>query len=179
LYCTKFLVFKPSAYLDHGDQTVRCDICYAKIWKDEAARGLKSRVKSSYSICCSYGKVQLPRLKEPNEDYKKFFCVPDTKGKFFLKSIRRYNSMFSFTSMGGKVDSSVNKGRGPSMFRLRGQNYHSLGSLLPNDGSKPKFSQLYIYDTDNEVSNRQSIFRCVFYFSLYLIIIIYFPYDDM
>ena len=64
--------------------------------------------------------------------------------------------MFSFTSMGGEVDYSVNRGRGPFVFRIGGENYHSIGSLLPNDGSTPKFSQLYIYDTDNEISNRQS-----------------------
>ncbi|KAJ0513582.1 putative DNA helicase [Helianthus annuus] len=65
--------------------------------------------------------------------------------------------MFSFTSMGGKVDHSVNKGKGPFVFRLGGQNCHYIGSLLPEDGSKPKFCQLYIYDTDNELSNRQAV----------------------
>ncbi|CAH1421167.1 unnamed protein product [Lactuca virosa] len=60
--------------------------------------------------------------------------------------------------MGGKIDSSINKGNAPYTFRLRGQNYHSIGSLIPSYGSKPKFSQLYIYDTENEVSNRQNAF---------------------
>ncbi|KAI3812104.1 hypothetical protein L1987_16809 [Smallanthus sonchifolius] len=64
--------------------------------------------------------------------------------------------MFSFTSMGGKVDSSINRGKAPYVFRFGGENYHTIGSLLPNDGSKPKFSQLYIYDTENEVLNRQA-----------------------
>jgi hypothetical protein len=26
--------------------------------------------------------------------------------------------------------------------------------MLPKDGDAPKFAQLYIYDTDNEVANR-------------------------
>ncbi|CAH1412619.1 unnamed protein product [Lactuca virosa] len=60
--------------------------------------------------------------------------------------------------MGGKIDSSINRGNAPYIFRLGGQNYHSIGSLLPPDGSQPKFSQLYIYDTDNENSNRQRCF---------------------
>ncbi|XP_076953594.1 uncharacterized protein LOC143627715 [Bidens hawaiensis] len=59
--------------------------------------------------------------------------------------------------MGGKIDKSVNKGKGLYVFRFIGQNYHAIGSLLPNDGTKPKFSQLYIYDTDNEIENRQNI----------------------
>ncbi|XP_042055868.1 uncharacterized protein LOC121800363 [Salvia splendens] len=56
--------------------------------------------------------------------------------------------------MGGKVDHSVNTGGGPPVFRLHGQNYHLIGSLLPLDGCEPKFAQLYVYDTDNEINYR-------------------------
>ncbi|OIT27534.1 hypothetical protein A4A49_57007, partial [Nicotiana attenuata] len=56
--------------------------------------------------------------------------------------------------MGGKVDVSVNQTNGPRTFRLSGQNYHQIGSLLPPQRSTPKFEQLYIYDTENEVENR-------------------------
>ncbi|XP_052624746.1 uncharacterized protein LOC111916090 [Lactuca sativa] len=61
--------------------------------------------------------------------------------------------------MGGKIDSSINRGNVPYIFRLGGQNCHSIGSLLPAKGSEPKFSQLYIYDTDNEITNRQRCFH--------------------
>ncbi|XP_042753167.2 uncharacterized protein LOC111906337 [Lactuca sativa] len=60
--------------------------------------------------------------------------------------------------MGGKVDSSINRGNAPYIFKLSGQNYHSIGSLLPTPGSRPKFCQLYIYDTENEISNRSTTF---------------------
>lgn len=40
------------------------------------------------------------------------------------------------------------------LYRLNGQNHHVFGSLIPNDGDTPKFFQLYIYDTANEVNNR-------------------------
>ncbi|XP_019184634.1 PREDICTED: uncharacterized protein LOC109179586 [Ipomoea nil] len=56
--------------------------------------------------------------------------------------------------MGGKIDRSVNKNGGPPVFRINGQNFHYIGSLLPVDGKKPHFAQLYIYDTNNELSNR-------------------------
>ncbi|OIT19438.1 hypothetical protein A4A49_60348, partial [Nicotiana attenuata] len=56
--------------------------------------------------------------------------------------------------MGGKVGVSINQTRGPRKFKLFGQNYHQIGSLLPPVGSTPKFAQLYIYDTENEVQNR-------------------------
>jgi len=67
--------------------------------------------------------------------------------------------MFSFTSIGGKIDSSMNNGSAPPQFILSGQNYHRIGSLLPEESSNPKFAQLYIYDTKNELSNRMSHFE--------------------
>ncbi|KAL6586364.1 hypothetical protein OROMI_001352 [Orobanche minor] len=76
-----------------------------------------------------------------------------TKSKKFIEHIRTYNMMFSFTSS-GTIDKSVNSGRGPYTFRLGGQNHHRIGSLLPLQGSSPKFSQLYIHDTDDEINNR-------------------------
>jgi hypothetical protein len=74
--------------------------------------------------------------------------------------------MFSFTSFGGQVESREvesrgNDGRGPPNFVIFGQNYHRIGSLVPNVGDTPKFAQLYIYDTENEVENRLSHFRFV------------------
>nr|KAJ0222482.1 hypothetical protein LSAT_V11C200072830 [Lactuca sativa] len=58
----------------------------------------------------------------------------------------------------GKIDSSINRGNAPYIFRLGGENYHSIGSFLPANRSQPKFSQLYIYDTENENSNRLRCF---------------------
>jgi hypothetical protein len=67
--------------------------------------------------------------------------------------------MFSFTSLGGKIDTGVENGPGPPHFIISGQNYHRIGSLVPKIGEPPKFAQLYIYDTQNEVNNRLSHFR--------------------
>ncbi|XP_059285058.1 uncharacterized protein LOC132038402 [Lycium ferocissimum] len=74
----------------------------------------------------------------------------------FRKNIRVYNSMFAFTSMGGRVDRSINRSKGPYVFRMSGQNYHHIGSLLPEIGKSPRFAQLYIYDTENEIDNRMN-----------------------
>ncbi|KAF8369565.1 hypothetical protein HHK36_032409 [Tetracentron sinense] len=65
--------------------------------------------------------------------------------------------MLSFTSMGGKVDHSVLDGRGPYTFRINGENYHRIGTLLPSSGQKPKFAQFYVYDTEHEVRNRINV----------------------
>ena len=48
----------------------------------------------------------------------------------------------------------MNNGSDPHVFRVNGQTYHRIGSLLPIHGQEPKYAQLYIYETDNEVKNR-------------------------
>ncbi|XP_019178829.1 PREDICTED: uncharacterized protein LOC109173962 [Ipomoea nil] len=61
--------------------------------------------------------------------------------------------------MGGKIDRDVNKNGGPPIFWIHGQNFHYIGSLLPVDGKRPHFAQLYIYDTNNELVNRLNSVR--------------------
>ena len=67
--------------------------------------------------------------------------------------------MFAFTFAGIKLDKSINHSRGPPTIRIQGQPCHRIGSLLPMSGKEPKFAQLYIFDTDNEVQNRINVIR--------------------
>ncbi|KAG2596891.1 hypothetical protein PVAP13_5KG209907 [Panicum virgatum] len=62
--------------------------------------------------------------------------------------------MFAFTSMGGNIDKTINQGEGPYVFRINGQVHHRIGSLLPEPNKIPKFAELYIFDTKNEIQNR-------------------------
>ena len=103
------------------------------------------------------GRVQLPLLREP-PPYLKYLLGKESGqlGINFRKKIRAYNSMFAFTSMGGRVDGSINHSKGPYVFRMCGQNYHRIGSLLPEIGKRPQFAQLYICDTENEINNRMN-----------------------
>ncbi|KAH1069204.1 hypothetical protein GYH30_006697 [Glycine max] len=41
------------------------------------------------------------------------------------------------------------------------ENFHHIGSLLPNPECTPKFSQLYIYDTNNEIRNNMFVVRVI------------------
>ena len=74
------------------------------------------------------------------------------------KNIRVYNSMFAFTSFGANIQSNINKSSGPYIFKISGQIHHLIGSLLPINNNPPKFAQLYIYDTENEIQNRIATF---------------------
>jgi hypothetical protein len=136
-----------------------CLSCGALIWLDERAEKDKGINELKVSMCCKKGKVTIPPMREPPPLLRNLFNGDHPKSSSFFVNIRNYNNMFSFTSMGGKIDSGSNDGSGPPHFVVSGQNYHRLGSLIPNDGGRPKFAQLYIYDTDNEISNRLSHFR--------------------
>ncbi|GJV20047.1 hypothetical protein Tco_1369067 [Tanacetum coccineum] len=76
----------------------------------------------------------------------------------FKEHVRAYNQMFSMTSFEAKIDDSVNRGRGPYVFKVSGQIYHWIGLLCPKEGHHPRFLQLYIYDTQDEVANRMRNF---------------------
>ena len=55
----------------------------------------------------------------------------EPKNSKFRNQIGAYNSIFQFTILGANVDNSINMGLGPYVFKLSGQNYHKIGSLLP------------------------------------------------
>lgn len=131
------------------------------MWYQEKSRKDRNTEAPLFSLCCSNGNITLPPPRHPPEALANLFYNKDAKSKHFLANIRAYNMMFSFTSMGGRIDHSVNQGRGPYCFKIHGQNYHRIGSLLPDEGSTPKFAQLYIYDTEHEVQNRMNAFRYV------------------
>ncbi|KAF7808407.1 putative helitron helicase-like domain-containing protein [Senna tora] len=76
-------------------------------------------------------------------------------GRHSRQHIRMYNHIFAFTSMGVHLDGDLANGReGVYSFRAQGAIYHKIGGFLPSSSERPRFMQLYIYDTDNEIKNR-------------------------
>jgi len=146
-------------YLDFGDIDTVCSKCGAMVWYLERAEKHIDTCTPKVSLCCMKGNVTLPYMIEPPTLIRNLFSGVDSRSSHFISNIRSYNNMFAFTSLGGRVESGENDGAGPPRFVISGQNYHRIGSLLPDEGQPPKFAQLYIYDTENEVSNRLSHFR--------------------
>jgi hypothetical protein len=149
----------PSGYHDLGDMNVVCSKCSAMVWSGETVGNNSAVNILEVSICCMKGNITLPYMSQPPTLIKHLFSGIDPRSTNFISNLRTYNNMFSFTSFGGNVVKSKNDGRGPPNFVISGQNYHRIGTLLPNEGDRPKFAQLYIYDTENEIQNRLSHFR--------------------
>ncbi|XP_077242072.1 uncharacterized protein LOC143882480 [Tasmannia lanceolata] len=138
---------------DFGPPNTGCQFCGALMWNQE--RSSKPGPVPRFFMCCQDSKIQLPLLGEaPNYLQDLHRGIYDNNRTCFRELIRAYNSMYSFTSIGGMIDHSIVDGRSPYSFRISGSNYHKIGSLLPNPNCKPMFAQLYVCVTGDEAKNR-------------------------
>lgn len=143
-------------YYDHGDPTYTRGHCQVFMWYGERINKRFIRSKPIFTMCCGQGKVVLPCFKSPPNSLLVLFCNDDDEiSTHFRNFIRAYNMMFSFTSLGGKINHSINNGKGPYLFSCVAKTITLfIGDILPGPGESPCFSQLYIHDTTNEIPNR-------------------------
>ncbi|KAL8594538.1 hypothetical protein ACOMHN_028892 [Nucella lapillus] len=104
---------------------------------------------------CAGGKVRLPPFGIPPEPLKSLLTgVPDSKN--FLDNLRNYNNYFQMTSFGVTKEFVREQGFIPT-FKVHGQVYHSVGSLLPAPGNEPEFLQIYFMVNDQEQAEQRCL----------------------
>jgi len=129
-----------------GKMDVVCPNCHALHWMSERLVNSTNQTPL-FGMCCTSGKIKLPKLADPPGEILNLLSGQDHMAKKFRENIRKYNNALAMTSLGCTVDESVNRnGAGPYVFKVHGQLSHKAGSLLPNEGQTPLYSQLYIYD---------------------------------
>ncbi|CAG8640302.1 2430_t:CDS:2, partial [Diversispora eburnea] len=127
-----------------------------QMWLDERTANLS--IKSPvFTTCCANGKVLLPPLQEPPSHLNSLLTGTESRACLFQQKIKMYNAAFTFTSMGVKIDQQMINTSGIYTFRIHGEIYHRIGTLLPDPNANPQFAQIYIYDTNNEIQNRMNI----------------------
>ncbi|GJV82619.1 DNA helicase, partial [Tanacetum coccineum] len=97
---------------------------------NERLKGNDYGGRDEYHLCCGGGKIYMPLTPDPP-----VFIQQLLRNSHFMEHVRAYNQMFSMTSFGEKIDDSVNRGRGPYVFKVSGQIYHWIGSLCPEEGT--------------------------------------------
>ncbi len=137
--------------LSIADMVEVCSACSAKMWKKETHSGTAGVLK--FSTCCNQGKVVLPPISDAPVVLQNLMLASTPEAKRFRDNIRAYNSSLAFTSLGANTPAVP--GHGPPVFQIQGTVYHRTGHLMPEEGDKPQFSQLYIYDVTNELDNRK------------------------
>ena len=129
---------------DVGTLSVQCSNC-----------GVTKFPMETESLCCFKGNVQLYAFLQPPVFLQHLYEGVDSNGKHFLTNIRKYNCAFQMTSFG--CSEITMAGFNPS-FRIQGQVYHLIGSIVPAEGESPKFAQIYFIDNqDSEVATRCAI----------------------
>ncbi|KAI9089892.1 hypothetical protein K1719_028862 [Acacia pycnantha] len=118
-----------STYLDDGDACHECQVCGAEMWFAERLKGVKKNEMPQFGICCCNGKIIVPLLRRPPKELEELF--------------------FNKHSMQSKFFlKNIRTSKPPLHWK----------SITPQ-GNPPVYAQLYIYDTENEISNRMSTAR--------------------
>jgi hypothetical protein len=86
-------------------------------------------------------------MNDPPPELIQLYTSQNRTGKLFRDNIRAYNTCFSFTSHGGKLEKL--RTNGPYCYRMHGESYHLIGSMLPEPGGECNFAQVYFHDSDD------------------------------
>jgi hypothetical protein len=78
--------------------------------------------------------------------------IAEIDHKAFHANIRNYNNALAFTSLRVAVDNSMWRPKGVHTFQILGELCHRIASLRPPPQGIPAFAQIYIYDSDLNVS---------------------------
>ena len=128
---------------------VECEHCHALRWSAERP-----------TICCRGGQVKLPILLDPPEPLKTLLTEQAGQGRHFRQNIRKYNSAFTMASLEANIDMRFTKGPmagGPHQFRVSGNVYHRMGPLTPGENQPPRFAQVYILETEDQLKAWQGL----------------------
>ena len=137
-------------YHEIGPMKYICCDCGALLFKGENHTGRLSS-SATFGLCCSKGAIKLPPIKDPPQKLKNLFTGNSQKYRNFRQNIRAYNSSLAFASMCFTGHEYTFKSRGPYCFKINGQVYHRISQLQPEVGITPGFSQIHIYDQQNEL----------------------------
>ncbi|KAJ2935002.1 hypothetical protein H1R20_g2134, partial [Candolleomyces eurysporus] len=134
-----------------------CSKCSALHWKGEKLKKTGStNAQPLFGGCCLSGKIDLPKFPAPPHELLKLYTDKDDElAKAFRTNIRQYNDALAFTSVGRKLDHSLNQaGGGPYVFKINGKVHHNIGSLLPAEDRHPVYAQVYIFDPADALRER-------------------------
>ncbi|KAH9957372.1 hypothetical protein BC827DRAFT_1138159, partial [Russula dissimulans] len=107
-----------------GELNIQCSSCHTLHWKAEKLSN-SSRANPRFGMCCYQGKISLPSLHPPPQELHQLFIGQDNPEKSFCLHIRNYNSTLAMTSVGRKLDDTLNRqGGGPYVFKLNGELIH-------------------------------------------------------
>ena len=123
-----------------GTMTIECPDCKALKWPGETP-----------SSCCQSGKVVLQPYPRPPEPLLQLWTGNDERSKVIRNFSRILNNGVGLTSL--KNHAPRRDGWQPTAI-FQGKVTTQAGPLLPGDGERPHYSQLYVFDASLETTTR-------------------------
>ena len=136
---------EPESRHSVGHMNYACSHCGALHFLGEKLAN-SSVFNPAFGGCCLEGQISLPMPSMPPQPLQDLMNGKDPRSHRFLEHIRQYNSAFAFTSTAVNMNQQVLNTSGPYAFIIHGELHHFMGSLLPEEGSSPRYAQLYIHD---------------------------------
>ena len=136
--------YKDSPEVTIGNMDILCSFCFALRYKYEPP-----------GLCCNNGKVKLPNLTSPPEPLHSLLLGDTQESKHFLRNIRKYNSAFQMTSFGAKKE--IEEPGFMPTFKIQGQVYHRICSILPMSNSNHQFLQVYFMGEHSKEINQECV----------------------
>jgi hypothetical protein len=139
-------------YFNVGACTYGCDYCGSLGFKGEN-RSASANSRHHGILCCNKGKIMLddiPPLRQTLHDL--FNSTTNALSRHFRKKIRLFNAGMAMASLQAN-DRTVTRGA-PGCFKIVGQLYRRIGSLLPDEESNAKCLQVYFLDPEYQANLR-------------------------
>ncbi|XP_037915252.1 uncharacterized protein LOC119654162 [Hermetia illucens] len=121
-----------------GEMKIICKYCKALKYTHE-----------STGLCCAGGKVKLPQLLPPPDPLRSLVSGIGNDSKHFLANIQKCNSCFQIMSFGA---THIIQDNFMPTFKIQGQIYHLLGTLLPVPDAHYQFLQIYFMGNSDAVT---------------------------
>ncbi|KAF5348282.1 hypothetical protein D9756_010487 [Leucocoprinus leucothites] len=112
-----------------------------------------TRNNPKFGVCCLQGQIRLEYLHPLDDTLGQYMQgeKPDFLVAEFFDHIWCYNAAFAMTSVGATMDQSIFQGTGPYSFKIQGTLHHLTGALLPSENETPKYAQIYIHDSAEQL----------------------------
>ncbi|KAF1898521.1 hypothetical protein Lal_00032101 [Lupinus albus] len=121
------IIGNEEGYFDISDPVIECEYCGACMWYQERKRKHRNTTSPKYELCCGDDRIQISLLRAPPPIPQHIlFDLKSNDSVNYQNNIRLYNMMFEFTSLGAKIDRSINNGRGPPTIRIQCKDNHVI-----------------------------------------------------
>ncbi|KAL6581726.1 hypothetical protein OROMI_005740 [Orobanche minor] len=128
-------------------------ICTENGMKSPLSQQIQSQISSLVNAPIS---IEARKMRKSTLQQQRYKFIRQEKSILAAASQQFYEDIVDHISAEQSINTNIINNTGNN---LKGTNYHRIGSLLPTSGNSPKFSQLYIYDTEHEVENRINVMR--------------------